>query len=200
MEDAAIIDDGEWMSKGQALRLAVAALSGPVIVLSLLKVDWQPLEVWAGPLWLDAEELVVEALHAYWLTLMVVTSLCVRRVLLPARSRPQSFFYPLMLWGLQSTFSVYGAFFNLGHWQAEYVLFLGWLLGLVTFGVLGLVLALTVLGTVARENGRWALNIGLAKIISAGVIVATVFLDWALLSTQATELSVLPILDLVEDR
>lgn len=187
--------DDERLSKGQALRLATAALSGPLIVLTLLKVDWQPLEAWSGPMALDAEDLVVEALFGYHLTLMVATSLCVHRLLLPARPWPVPPQLPVLLWGLQFVFSVYPVFFGTGHWSPGFILFFFWLTSIVTFGILGLVLIMSIPGIVVREGGQRLVRLGLWPTLSAGVVVATVFLDWTLISTVTTEAVVVPALE-----
>ena len=190
----ALTESDERLTRGQALRLMIAALSGPAIVLTLLKVDWQPLEGWSGPLAITGEDLVVEALFGYHLTLMVATSLCLHRLLLPERAWPLPSRLPLLLWGLQFVWTVYPVFFGSGHWSAGFVLYFFWLISIVTFGVLGLVLALAIPGVTAREGGRRWMRLELWPAVSVGVVVVTVALDWTLASTVATEATVMPVL------
>ncbi len=194
MEKTIPMEDGEWMSKGQALRLGAAVLSGPLIVFPLAhQAHLLPLPDLSGPLWIDAHSLVGEAV-IYWPTLMVVTSLFVHRLLSPrSPASDLAFCLPVLLWGVQSA-GVLDLAFIYGHWGPRYVLLTSWAVGLTIFLVLGLVLLLSVPSVVMVENGRRVIRVRLRTVALVGVVILTVFCDWVLASTLATEYSVVPAL------
>ncbi len=195
MDSRQEVENDKRIPRAQAPRLGVSALSGPVFVLTLMRMDFGPLEAWSGPLWLSAEILIEELVHTYHLTLMVAVSLFVHRLLVPERPPGQGVLrLPVLLWGFQSAAGAYRAFFGLSHWAPGFLLYLIWLVGVVAFLALGVVLLLGLAGALRAEPRRWGHGIELRSLALAGVVIATVFLDWALVSTQASELRIVPAL------
>lgn len=186
---------GRSILRSRALQLGAAVLSGPVMVLVLMRVQLIPHEFFSGPLWLDAEILIEEMVHTYHLTLTVAVSLFAYRLLVPERPPGVGALrLPVLLWGFQSAVGAYRSFFGLSHWAPGFLLFLIWLVGVVTFLALAVVLLLALAGALRAEPRCWRHGIELRSLALAGVVIATVFLDWALVSTCASEARIVPAL------
>ncbi len=195
MSRAHDLENGEWMPRALALRRGAAVFSGPVVVLILMRVRFLPHEFFSGPLWLNAEILIEETVHTYHLTLTVAVSLFVHRLLVPERPPGAGLLrLPVLLWGFQSAVGAYRSFFGLSHWAPGFLLHLIWLVGVVAFLALGAILLLALAGALRAEPRRWRHGIELRSLALAGLVIATVFLDWVLVSTQASEARIVPAL------
>lgn len=177
-----------------APRWAAIVLSGPLLVFALIQVDWSFLPSSSGALELSAEFLVEELVISFKLTLLAIVSLSVSRVLCSQtrQTRDMAVLLPFYLWGLEATALDRAILFS-SSWTPHFLLFLLWLLPVVTFSALALVLLSGMLHGCAREphaserGARRIVQVGLRPAISAGVVVTTVLLDLLLLSVVMGE-------------
>ncbi len=170
-------------------RWTAIVLSGPLLVFALIQVDWNFLPKSSGALELSAELLVEEFVISFKLTLLAIVSLSVFRVLCSQtrQSRDMRVLLLFYLWGLEATALDRAILFS-SSWTPHFLLFLLWLVPVVTFSALALVILSGLLHSYAREphasghGTRRIVQVELRSAISAGVVVTTVLLDLLLLS------------------
>ena len=167
----------------------MALLAGPLMVVLLNRVDWGFLPDESGPLSLSVDLLAWEAVASYRLTLAALLSFLVFRAFArPSRpGRAVAAQLPVYLWGLEAVRYEQVILEASGEWGVGWILLSIWMPGIVTLAVLVVVLLAAVLHVAERDSSRPGkrrviAKLGIAPVLSMGVVVVTVLMDWLLVS------------------
>ena len=178
----------------RALRWAAVLLSGPILSVLLNWIDWDFLPSGRGPLDLTVEIIVSEITAGFKLTIAWLVCLLVFRILFwPSRgSRNMTVMLPVLLWALESTGCLWTYFHGLGEWSPAWTLIVIFLGAIVSSSLLAAVLLSALVhlverGATSATARRFEARMEAAPLVTVGVVVATVVLDWLLFSLMSSE-------------